>query len=120
MNQLPAKQAVDPRHILGKAVLRAADRMGIRQNELADIIGRNRSSLSRSGIDPGSKSGELAKLLIRCYRSLAVLVDDNPEQIAEWLNTRNRHTGGTPKDQFQTVDGLVAVTGYLDAIRGKV
>ncbi len=110
----------DPSHVLGKAVTRAAGRMGIRQSQLTEIIGRDRSSISRSGVDPDSKAGELAKLLIRCYRSLAVLVDDNAEQINHWLSTENSHTRGIPRDQLRSVAGLVTVTEYLDAIRGKL
>jgi hypothetical protein len=84
------------------------------------VLGRDRSSISRSGIDPDSKSGELALLLIRCFRSLAVIVDDNDEQMQEWLATRNHHTGGIPREQVRSVAGLVSVCEYLDAIRGKV
>ena len=116
--RLNAKPA--PEQVLGTAVLRASERMGLSRAELAKAIGRDRSSISRSGVDPESKSGELAKLLIRCYRALAVMVDDNPQQIREWLSTRNRHTGGVPQQQLQSVSGLVAVSEYLDAIRGKV
>lgn len=110
----------DPAHVLGKAVFRAADRMGLSRAELGRALGRDRSSLSRSGVDPDSKSGELAALLIRSYRSLAVMVDDNESQMREWLGTPNRHTGGVPRDQLLTVDGLVNVCSYLDAIRAKV
>ena len=109
-----------PSQVLGTAVLRAAERMGLSRTDLASIIGRDRSSISRSGVDPDSKAGELAKLLIRCYRSLAVMVDDNQEQIRQWLSTANRHTGGVPAQQLQTVAGLVTVSEYLDAIRAKV
>lgn len=94
--------------------------MGLSRDDLSRVLGRDRSSITRAGVDPDSKPGELAKLLIRCYRSLAVLVDDNPEQILEWLTTPNRHTGGVPQEQLQTVEGLVFVTEYLDAIRAKV
>ena len=48
------------------------------------------------------------------------MVDDNQEQIREWLATPNRHTGGVPSEQLRSVAGLVAVSEYLDAIRGKV
>ena len=106
--------------VLGKATLRAAARMGLSRDELSAVIGRDRSSLSRSGIDPGSKPGELALLLLRCYRSLAVLVDDDSGQMREWLGTPNTHTGGVPREQLREVAGLVTVTGYLDAIRGKL
>ena len=110
----------DPSDVLGTAVLRASERMGLSRTDLARVIGRDRSSISRSGVDPDSKAGELAKILIRCYRALAVMVDDNPEQIREWLSTRNRHTGGIPEQQLQSVAGLISVSEYLDAIRGKV
>lgn len=109
-----------PGLVLGKAVLRAAERMGLSRTELGNALGRDRSSISRSGVDPDSKAGELARLLIRSFRSLAVLVDDNEEQMREWLSTPNRHTGGVPEEQLQTVTGLVTVCEYLDAIRGKV
>ena len=109
-----------PDRVLGTAVLRAAERLGLSRSELGKILGRDRSSISRAGVDPDSKPGELATLLIRCYRSLAVLVDNDPGQILEWVTTPNRHTGGVPREQFQTVAGLVAVTEYLDAIRAKV
>jgi hypothetical protein len=109
-----------PGEVLGKAVLRAGERMGLSRTELAEVIGRDRSSISRSGVDPHSKPGELATLLIRCYRALAVMVDDNEHQMREWLATPNLHTGGVPELQIRTVAGLVTVSEYLDAIRGKV
>lgn len=109
-----------PSEVLGKAVLRAAERLGLSRSELGTALGRDRSSISRSGVNPDSKPGELAKLLIRCFRSLAVLVDDNDTQVREWLATPNVHTGGVPREQLMTVTGLVTVCTYLDAIRGKV
>jgi len=115
-----AQPSPDPAAVLGKATLRAAARMGLSRDELSAVIGRDRSSISRSGIAPDSKAGELALLLLRCYRSLAVLVDDDAAQIREWLGTRNTHTGGVPREQLRDVAGLVTVTGYLDAIRGKL
>lgn len=110
----------DADRVLGTALLRAGERMGLSRAELGRIVGRDRSSISRSGIDPDSKSGELALLLVRVYRSLAVMVDDDRAQLRHWLKTSNRHTGGVPAEQLQSVQGLVAVAGYLDAIRAKV
>lgn len=110
----------DAAAVLGKAVLRASERMGMSRSDLGKVLGRDRSSISRAGVDPDSKAGELAKLLLRCYRSLAVLVDDNQAQMREWLSTPNRHTGGVPGQQLTSVSGLVAVCEYLDAIRAKV
>ena len=120
MNRPGPKIAAAPNAVLGKAVLRAAGRMGLARNELAGVLGRDRTSLTRAGVDPDSKAGELAMLLIRVYRSLAVLVDDDERQMREWLATPNRHTGGVPREQLLSVAGLVTVCSYLDAIRAKV
>lgn len=116
------EHAIDPKasDVLGKATLRAAQRMALSRDELGKILGRDRSSISRSGIDPDTKAGELAMLLVRCFRSLAVLVDDNEAQMREWLSTPNLHTGGVPREQLKSATGLVTVCEYLDAIRGKV
>ena len=114
------KSQPDPGAVLGKAVLRAGAIMGLSRAELGEVLGRDRSSISRSGVDPASKAGELAMLLLRCFRSLAVMVDDNDQQMREWLLAPNRHTGGVPLQQLRTVAGLVTVCEYLDAIRGKV
>ncbi len=108
-------QAAD---VLAKATLRAAHKLGLSRPELTGVIGRDRSSISRGGITPDSKSGELATLLVRCYRSLAVLFGGNEAQIKAWMQADNRHLGGTPLDLMQTVSGLVSVCAYLDAIRG--
>ncbi len=110
----------DANQVLAKATLRAADALGLSRPELTAVIGRDRSSISRSGIDPNSKAGELALLVVRCYRSLAVLVNDDAQQIQHWMNTANQHTGGVPAQQLASVAGLVQVTGYLDAIRGRL
>jgi len=37
-----------------------------------------------------------------------------------WMRTENLHTGGVPAEQVRTVQGLVGVLEYLDAIRGKL
>lgn len=105
--------------VLGKSTLNAGKILGLNQQEVGLIIGKNRSSITR-GIDPQSKSGELALLLIRCYRALSVLVGGGDTQIQHWFNTENHHVGGVPKELCYSVQGLVAVTQYLDAIRGKV
>lgn len=110
----------DTRQVLGKAAARAADALGLTQTQLASVIGRDRSSLFRAGIDPDSKPGELALLLVRIYRSLAVLLDGNGDQIRQWMETENSHTGGTPVEQLHSVAGLVTVVSYLDAIRGRL
>jgi len=106
--------------VLTKALLNAAKEMGISKTYLGSIIGKNRNEFSRDSIRPDSKSGELALMLIRCYRSLYVLVGGNSKQIRHWMHTQNKGTQGVPLEQISRVDGLVHVTEYLDAMRGKI
>ncbi|MGB5709137.1 MAG: MbcA/ParS/Xre antitoxin family protein [Arenicellales bacterium] len=111
--------APDKAEVLSKAVGRAAKAFGLTQSELGKILGRDRSSIAR-GIDPDSKPGELALLLVRCYRALAVLMGQDAKSIKHWFSTPNHHTGGVPREQIQSVQGLVRVTEYLDAMRAKL
>ena len=103
------------------AVLRAAVELELGRADLARVLGKDRSTLSRAkGIDPASKTGELALLLIRLYRSLSVLVGNDRMQLRHWFHTANRHTGGIPAQQVQRTEGLVEIVQYLDAMRAPI
>jgi len=112
-------QTIDDRSVLSKSLLNAGKALGMSQAEIGHVIGKDRTSIAR-GIDPESKAGELALLLIRCYRGLYVLVGGNSDDMKHWMHTENHHTGGVPVDQVQKVQGLNHVVEYLDAMRGKV
>lgn len=117
---LALEQAVDHAGILGEALANVGRQLGMSQADLGAVIGKDRTAISRGRIDPASKAGELALLLIRCYRALYVLVGGNREQMRHWMHTENRHTGGVPAEQVKTVQGLSMVLEYLDAMRGKL
>ena len=119
MTTQTATQA-DANATLTKAFLRAGKSLGLTQEDLGVVIGRDRTLFRRGGVDPASKSGELALLLIRVYRSLYALVGGRDEDLKHWMQTANRHTGGVPAEQVKSVAGLVNVVEYLDAIRGRV
>lgn len=119
MPSRPSTLAVpDPKAVLARAVLEAGKALGLRQDEIGQVIGRDRSSITR-GVDPDGKTGELALLLVRCYRSLYVLVGGAGEDMSHWMRTANHHTGGVPAEQIKSVQGLASVVEYLDAMRGK-
>ena len=63
--------------VLAEAVLNAGREMGLVQADVGRIIGRDRGSIRRSGIDPAEKSGEIAAMLVRIYRSLYALFGDD-------------------------------------------
>jgi hypothetical protein len=117
MLQRQADEASD-RALLAKAVRNAGKALGLSVTQIGQVIGKDRTSIGR-GVDPGSKSGELALLLIRCYRSLHVLTGGREEDIRHWMQAENVGTGGIPAEQVKSVPGLMRVVEYLDAMRGK-
>jgi hypothetical protein len=106
--------------VLTRALVKAGKDIGLTQAEVAAVVGRDRTALSRAAIEPDTKSGELALLLIRAYRALFVLVGGEPPQMKHWMHTHNHHVGGVPAELIRTVPGLVRVVEYLDAVRGRV
>ena len=112
-------QTIDSNAVLSEALVNAGKALGMTQTQVGCVIGKDRTTLNR-GLSPGSKAGELALLFIRCYRSLFVLIGGKPNDMKHWMHTKNRHTGGIPSEQVQTVQGLNQVLEYLDAMRGKV
>ena len=110
--------------VLTKALLRAAERLAVRQRDLAAILGSSEASVSRLNLgrtlEPSSKEGELALLFLRAYRSLDTLVGGNEVAAREWWHAANTHVGGVPAERIRTVEGLVDVVRYLDAVRGTL
>ena len=102
----------------------AAGRLGLRNKQLAAVIGSSEASVSRlqhgRGLDPDTKEGELALLFLRLYRSLDALVGGDDDKARRWLNSENTHLGGVPADRIRAVEGLVDVVQYLDAMRGRL
>jgi hypothetical protein len=113
-----------PDQVLAKAVLAAADRLGLRQRELAAVLGESEASISRllrgRGVTPASKEGELALLFLRVYRSLDALMGGDDGRARAWLHAANTHVGGVPAERLTSVEGLVDVVQYLDAVRGRL
>lgn len=113
------------RQIMRKALIRLIERLAISRREIAAIIGISEASISRfyegkRFIEPTSKEGELALLLLRLYRSLDTLLGGNEKQCQLWFRSYNTHLNGTPVELAQSIQGLVTITYYLDAMRGKV
>lgn len=118
------RPAPRPDAVLATALLAAAERLGLRGRELAAVIGTSEATISRlrfsHRLDPKSKEGELALLLLRAYRSLDALVGGDDAKARLWLQAENDHLGGVPADRIRTVEGLVDVVQYLDAMRGRL
>ena len=116
--------APQPAPVLAKAALAAARRLDLRNKQLAEIIGTSEAFVSRlksgRGLDPERKEGELALLFLRLYRSLDTLVGGDDEKARAWLHAHNEHVRGIPAERIRTVEGLIDVVQYLDAMRGRL
>lgn len=116
----PAAEAV-----VTKAVLRAADRLNVNARTLASIIGVSEATVSRMkrgefGLQPTTKSFELAVMFVRLFRSLDAITGGDGRVAASWLVNANLTLDATPIEKIQTISGLVDVIAYLDARRALV
>lgn len=123
-SSLAATEEPEPAEVLAKAVRSAAGRLGLSQRELAEVLGASEASVSRiqrgRGVDPESKEGELALLFLRLYRSLDAIVGGDDEKARAWLEAPNVHVSGVPAERIRSIEGLVDVVQYLDAMRGRI
>ena len=120
VNELHKKEQV-----LTKAVLRSAELLEISRKELSEIIGPSEATLSRmssgdSHVSLKSKEGEAALQFVRIFRSLDTLFGGNSELCSKWLKAQNSHLGGVPLQLTKSIQGLIDVARYLDAMRAKV
>ncbi|MEO7063584.1 MAG: antitoxin Xre/MbcA/ParS toxin-binding domain-containing protein [Dokdonella sp.] len=121
-----AADAADPGAVLTKAALRAAEILDVSQRSLAGIIGVSASTISRAAnarapLDPDSKSGELARLWLRVFRSLDAIVGSNDAAARMWLTSPNiAFAGARPLDRLGEAEGLVHVLHYLDSARARL
>ena len=96
--------------------------LGLQNNELARIIGVSSATVSRyraesAAIEPTSKTGELALLLIRVFRSLDPMVGADDDKRKAWMHSPNKALNGVPAKLLLKPDGLVRTLDYLDGMR---
>ncbi len=121
---VPNQTKTEAQTALSKAVIRASERLGLRNAALARILGLSPPTISRltTGryeLDPSRKEWEFALLLIRVFRSLDSIVGDEFTARA-WLKSPNLGLNGCPIELIETTEGLVRVAQYLDAHRGRI
>ena len=119
------KEQPEKGQVVTKALLRAADAMGLTAKRLAGVIGASEPTVSRMKaggfvLSPDSKPYELAVLLIRLFRSLDAIMGGDSRALRQWLANPNIVLGGKPIDKLQTISGLTDVLAYLDARRALV
>ncbi len=111
--------------VITKAVLRAADGLGVRAKPLAAILGVSEATLSRMkkggfALEAGTKPFELGVLFVRLFRSLDAIVGGDERVARAWLEAANLALGAPPIEKIKTIAGLIDVIAYLDARRALV
>ena len=110
--------------VLAKALLNVSDELGLKTSELAGALGVDRSTISRikkrMSIEPQTKKGEIALHLIHIARTLHALSNGDKDWMRAFMHSGNSGTGGIPAKQISTLDGLMRVVRYVDAMRGKI
>lgn len=111
--------------VLTKATIRAGAMLGLNGAALGKVLGLSEATISRMhrgdrALDPHSKEGELAALLIRLFRSLDALVGNDSERRLQWLSSYNHAFHAVPRDFVQSAQGLVRAVTYLDSMRATV
>ncbi len=96
----------EPGVVLAKTLIRLTEGLNLTLAQLAIIIGKSAPALSRTfreptpTLDPKSKSGELALLLLRAYRALSTILNQDDRAIIHWLNSE--------KELLQNLDANTA------------
>jgi hypothetical protein len=113
------KPTTDPR-TLTKAVLRAAEHLGLSQ-ALPEILGLDAHVAERmaSGnylLDPNSDEWAAATRFTGLFRSLLTLLG-NREDARAWLASQHQTLGDAPSQLLRTPEGRDKVFGYLDAVQ---
>ncbi|MBI5130797.1 MAG: DUF2384 domain-containing protein [Rhodopseudomonas palustris] len=110
--------------VLTKATIKAAERLGLSQKVLSNVIGLSESVVSRMKsadyVLDGGKPFELAVLFVRLYRSLDAIVAGDEAAARAWMKSDNLALRGSPVELIQKIQGLFHVVQYLDTRRAPV
>lgn len=111
--------------VLTRAVLAAASRLGMTGRELSMALGISEPTVSRmkSGayrLEVGSKSYELAALVVRLFRSLDAITGGDEAVARAWMRAANSAFDAAPADRISSITGLIDVVQYLDARRAPI
>lgn len=104
---------MDDKVVLSKAVLHAAEKLGLTTDQLALILDIDSINLT---LDPDSKPGKKALLLIQIFQLLDALNGGDLEWIQHFMCSQNQITGGVPIEQIQNETGLVKVQECLQVL----
>ncbi len=105
--------------LVAEACGRSAQILGLSRQELGTVVGKHPTSIDHSDLDPQTKEGELALLLLEVHRSLHILCGGDQSLVRHWIEQPNRHLNDqSPRLLLARIEGLNRVAGYLEALHG--
>lgn len=111
---------MDNKVVLSKAILHAAEKLGLTADQLARILSVKAEYAVINQVnmqcDPDSTSGQRALLLIQMFQSVYALTGGDVEAIQNFMSSPNRITGGIPIEQIQKDPGLIQVLECVQAL----
>ena len=114
------QENLDPAAALAKAVINTSSQLGLTQADLAAVLGMDRTAINRlTALDPASKQGEIAILLVRISRVLSDLTGEDNDWIAHFMSSPNTVTKGVPAEQIKSIVGLREVLKCVEALQSK-
>ena len=118
-------QTPDRSAVVGKALLRSADFLGLSAAQVSKAIGISEASFSRlkAGsfrLEAGSTAYELSLFIIRIFRSLDSIVGGDKEVLRAWMNNDNTTLGAKPCEMVTSLPRLVDLVQYLDSRRALI
>lgn len=123
--QHPVDTTPDMARVVGTALCRAREGLGLTLQQTSAIVGLSSAFLSKLGhgrtaLEPGSKPFQLSLMLIRIYRSLFPLAGGDEDAMRAWLAADNSDLGAPPLAMLANPAGLTHVLDYLDGERARI
>jgi len=119
------RELPDRSEVVGKAVLRSAELLGLSAAQLGKAVGLSEASVSRLKTDTfrlefGSPAYELSLFVIRVFRSLDSIVGGDKDVAQSWMKNKNSVLGARPCEMITSLPRLVDLVNYLDSRRALV
>lgn len=111
--------------IVTRALVRAADKLGLTSGQLAKCLGVSSATIARLRqgrytLSQDRKEYELAVLLLRLFRSADAILGGDEQSLRSWMATTNTILGAKPADLVATIAGLTDIVRYVDARRAPI
>lgn len=104
--------------MLTRTLLRACERLGISDQQLAEIIKLDEGTieafrLGKAALDDTTESYELAAQIVRIYRSLDILLAGDNVAAKVWLTSPTTGLSRRPIDLLKRQSDIAKVVDYL-------